>query len=297
MTDPASADRAAGRADPADDGSFVPSGPPFAPPPSSRLTWLAVLLAVAGFGLIGLSVWGPGTALTGLRQAVGVLGAKPEPAAARPSLPGGPGEGGGTGSLAGAPLTAPATRHGMQPEAPHERAAPAAEPTRRATARKCVLDGRVSFTDLACPAGAETEDVHLPAAVPPPAGAAASTTLYRCRNHEGAHFWSRTHCHRQGSQVDRITTVPADMSLAQQTRLAEQRRLALQPVAGGGPARVAPPRDTAGAAAGVRRCRQIAERIARIDSEARQPISGAQQDRLRAERQDLRQEQFALRCS
>lgn len=241
---------------------------PFTPPASGRLIGLALLLAMAAGALLMVSRV-PSTAAP----------SSPEPAAAagHPVQGGVPGQTGGLG-----PVEA-------------ERAPPPAPPG-PSVVRRCVIGGQTLFTDMPCPQGARSEELALPVSAPAATGP-TSVTLYRCRNHEGGHFWSRTHCHRQASQVDRVTTVPGDLTLAQQVRLAEQRRLALAPAATPVPARSTRAVDPVQASPGRGRCDQIEKRIARIDSEARQPLSGRQQDRLRAERQDLRQEQFALRCS
>lgn len=241
---------------------------PFVPPASGRLTWLALLLALAAAALMMVSKAPSPTTPPSAVQ----IAAPDHPVQARV-----PEQTGAVGADDA------------------ERAPPAATPG-PSVARRCVIGGQTLFTDMPCPEGARSEELALPVPAPAATGP-TSVTLYRCRNHEGGHFWSRTHCHRQASQVDRVTTVPADLPLAQQIRLAEQRRLALAPAAAPAPGRSMRAVDPVQASPDRARCDQIEKRIARIDSEARQPLSGRQQDRLRAERQDLRQEQFALRCS
>jgi len=289
-------------ADPADAWLDETAEPPFTPPRTSgRLPWLAFLLALGGAGLIGVSVWGQGGSVEVLRSAgPSLLELVRE--TVMPEAPGG----------APTPAEPAAQTHALAPGAPAAPMTPQSTPSAtghpgpqqvdslpaaRATVRKCVRNGQVTFTDAPCPPGAQVEDLVLPGVAVSGAAAAAGVTLYRCRNHDGAHFWTRTHCHRQGARVDRITEVPAELSLAQQTRLAEQRRLELGAAAVPAPApRQRLAQGPAGTAGSRDRCARIALRIDNIDSEARRPLTGPRQDQLRSERQGLRDEQFSLRC-
>lgn len=285
MTDPSRRPAA-----PADIWLDKPAESPFTPPGPGRRPWLAVLLTIGGAGLIGASVSWPGASADAWRKAGALLVQAvraPWQPAATPDVqartdPGAPAAPHPDPWAAGRPVPAPDV-----PPSPA-----------RVAARKCVQNGHITFTDAPCPVGAQAQDLALPAPASAGPGSPATVTLYRCRNHEGGHFWSRTHCHRQGARVDRMTEVSADLSLAQQTRLAEQRRLAAQ--AGTNPP-PAPPRvrvaqRRAEAQDARLRCDWIEQRIEHIDSQARQPQSGWRQDQLRSERQGLRQEQFSLRC-
>jgi hypothetical protein len=264
-----------------------------APSASRWLTASAAVLALAALALLLLSFQTPGPGQPGWHQQVldrldrwfpwrvqpkdGPV-ATPRPASPPPAAP--------------IPTPAP-SGVGVLPRMAENARSPEAPPP---VARKCVLSGQTLFTDLPCPPGARSEALDLPASGPATT-AASSVTLYRCHHHGGGHFWSTTHCRQQGSQVDRITSVPAELTLAQQIRLAEQRRLAVAPSrtpVATRPSGAAPPDASS---ANAVRCGQIERRIARIDSEARQPLSGSRQDRLRAERQDLRREQHSLRCA
>ena len=265
-------------------------GRPFTPPASRGLAWLAVLLVLAGAGLIGFSVLGPQASLLALRSAATSLvtavqsvlapGRDPDPAV--PPEPPAP------------PADAPS---GLTPAAQTLTAvaAPSPPPVRPA-ARRCVRNGHTTFTDSPCPDGASSQALDLPVAAAAPA-ASGTVTLYRCRSHNGSWFWSRAHCHRQGARIDRMTQVPADLSQVQQIRLAEQQRLELRALthpAPGPKLRVA--QGPSGDGGRHSRCDRIARRIDGIDSLTRQALSGPDQDRLRAERQGLRDEQFSLRC-
>jgi len=298
MTDPSRSP-----ADLADVWPDEPANAPFTPPVSAgRLPWLAVLLTLLGFGLIGASVWGPQASVQALRSAgASLLDMVNPPARPDVSSPAPPQADPAVRTKAGDDGTAEADR---VPDTGHSAAQPSSSlssislSTPRVAARKCTRDGHTTFTDAPCPAGTRAEDLDMPRVVASGGATPGTVTLYRCRSHNGAHFWSPTHCHRQGARVDRMTEVSAELPLAEQKRLAEQRRLAVQAGTTAAPTprlRLAQGRSTD--ADGARaRCGWIEQRIEHIDSQARQPLSGPHQDQLRSERQALRQEQFSLRC-
>lgn len=268
-----------------------PAERPFTPPAPVGLPWLVLLLTLAGAGLIGVSVLGPQASVEALQSARTSL-----EKAVRAAM--------GAGEDAASPLQPP-----QLPDAPADVGTPAGPGAagagamaatetlpERPAARRCVRDGHTTFTDGTCPDGASTEALALPVA-PSAADAPGTVTLYRCRSHDGGFFWTRTHCHRQGARIDRMTRVPAELSQVQQIRLAEQQRLEARaltqpPVA----PRVRTAQSPSAHADPSRRCERIAQRIEHIDSLTRQALSGPDQDRLRVERQGLRDEQFDLRC-
>lgn len=275
-------------AEPADRWPHGPDERPFTPPPSGGLPWLAVLLTLAGTGLIGVSVLGPQASAEALRSAGTSLVAavqtaiQPEDTRIQDLQ---------------APPDPPATAESGAPAGP-EAAAVAdvpEDPPARPAARRCVRNGHTTFTDGPCPGGVSGEALDLAIAAPA-ADAPGTLTLYRCRSHDGGYFWTRTHCHRQGARIDRMTEVPAGLSLAQQTRLAEQRRLEARALTNPAPApRVRVAQGSAGGGA-PSRCEWLEQQIAHIDSQARRPLPGPRQDQLRTERRTLRDEQFSLRC-
>ncbi|MEZ5645454.1 MAG: hypothetical protein R3E99_09915 [Burkholderiaceae bacterium] len=274
------------RSDPVLERPFTrPSSSPYAP-------WLAVLLVLVGAALIVASIQGPHATLGQLQSVVtrliGGSASFPEPSSrlelGAPGAPDAPAVSGARTS----PLAGSENRQDVRPDLLADTAPPA--PPGPAV-RKCVQGGRTTFTDAPCPGGAHAQDLDLPVATASPA-TPANITLYRCRTHAGAYYWSRAHCHAQGARVDRMTPVPASLSLARQTRLAEQQRLQAGAATASAPARV---RRTLVANA-LPRCQQIDKAIDAIDAETRQPLSGPRQDRLREQRRRLRQEQFTLRC-
>ncbi len=282
-------------ADWAEHGLDGPDERPFTPPSPGAWPWLVALLSLGGAGLIGASVWGPlatvdalGSAASSLvtvvRTSIGSHDMSTLPVQDPPD----PGV-----DLASSPHQAPVSRP-LATEAETD-VAPSA-PAPRPVVRKCVRNGHTTFTDVPCPDGARDEALDLTVAARTE-GAPGTVTLYRCRSHDGGFFWTRTHCHRQGSRVDRMAEVPAELSLVQQTRLAEQRRLQSQALANPPPApRVRVTQGPSGARGMPSRCELIEQQIARVDSLTRLPQSGPRQDQLRAERRALRDEQFTLRC-
>lgn len=156
--------------------------------------------------------------------------------------------------------------------------------------RKCVVQGRVLYTDNACPDGTQTATLERAPAVARP----SSTTLYLCKTSSGDLFWTRQHCHQHGARVERTTTVPTDRSFDEQVALARERRAALavpKPV----PPTVVTGRSDAAQDRSME-CKALNDRVAWLDAFARQPLSASQQDWVRSERKSARDRQFRQHC-
>jgi hypothetical protein len=154
--------------------------------------------------------------------------------------------------------------------------------------QRCDHTGQVLYTDQACPGGSKARGVDI--SDPLNAGG-ESITLYRCKG--AGQFWSRVHCQHRGAYVVRAYTVPADMSLADQIAFAQNRMADLTP----------PPVPSGGVALAARapddkawRCKRLKEEIAALDAYARHPLPPGEQDRVRFERKNVRDQQFRLRC-
>jgi len=50
-----------------------------------------------------------------------------------------------------------------------------------------------------------------------------TTTIYLCRNYAGGLFWSDTTCHQQRATIDRMTSVPSDLTFAEQVAIAQDK--------------------------------------------------------------------------
>ena len=158
---------------------------------------------------------------------------------------------------------------------------------------KCVVQGQVLYTDDHCPPGAEASTVAHASAPSRP----STITLYLCKATDGGLFWTRQHCHQRSALVDRTVTVPADRSFDEQVAWARARRAELAVPVTSNPAPVfQEQRDTRAAWNKASRCKYLNERVAVLDSEARQPLSALRQDRIRVEKKEARDEQFRLRC-
>ncbi|MDP2407273.1 MAG: DUF4124 domain-containing protein [Hydrogenophaga sp.] len=182
---------------------------------------------------------------------------------------------------------------GSAPAPPTQRihAAPASPPQVASEGmHKCVVQGRVLYTDEPCPPGAEASTV----AQAPAPSRPSTITLYLCKATDGGLFWTRQHCHQRRAWVERTVTVPADRSFDEQVAWARERRAALAaprplpPVAMTERHEVAQDRTL--------QCKALNERVTRLDAYARQPLSAGQQDWARSERKKARDEQFRLHC-
>lgn len=154
--------------------------------------------------------------------------------------------------------------------------------------QRCDHTGQVSYTDQACPGGSKARGVDV--SDPLNAGG-ESITLYRCKG--AGQFWSRVHCQHRGAFVVRAYTVPAGVSLADQIAFARNRMAELTP----------PPVPQGGVTPAARapddkawRCKRLKEEIAALDAYARHPLPPGEQDRVRFERKNARDQQFRLRC-
>jgi hypothetical protein len=182
---------------------------------------------------------------------------------------------------------------GYAPAPPTQRihAAPVAPPQMASEGmHKCVVHGRVLYTDDPCPAGSNASTVaRAPAPLRP-----STITLYLCKATNGGLFWTRQHCYQRSALVERTVTVPADRSFDEQVAWARERRATL-----------AAPRPLPPAARIERHevaqdrtlvCKALNDRVSWLDAYARQPLSAWQQDWARSERKNARDEQFRLRC-
>jgi len=125
------------------------------------------------------------------------------------------------------------------------------------------------------------------------AQAAFADTIYLCRNYGGGEFWASKECRSYGALIVRMTSVPAGLPFDQQVDLArsartEGERLAQPPAAS--QTQVITQTSNTSACAGLE------QQISAIDQMARQPQSGATQDRLTASKRSLRDQQLRLHC-
>ncbi|MGS5089752.1 hypothetical protein ACVC7V_24980 [Hydrogenophaga sp. A37] len=154
--------------------------------------------------------------------------------------------------------------------------------------QRCDHTGQVLYTDQACPVESKSRGVDVS---DPLSTGGKSITLYRCKG--AGQFWSRVHCQHRGAYVVRAYTVPADVSLADQIAFADNRMAELTP----------PPIPQGGVTPAARvpddkawRCKRLKEEIAALDAYARHPLPPGEQDRVRFERKNARDQQFRLHC-
>lgn len=120
-----------------------------------------------------------------------------------------------------------------------------------------------------------------------------AATLYLCKAYAGGLFWSNKHCAGHNAMIERMANVPDGLPFDQQVALAQQQASAASQAMASSP----PQRDTVNADT-LRRaeCKALDARVAQLDAQARQAMSGQEQDRNRAERKAARDRQVQLKC-
>jgi len=155
---------------------------------------------------------------------------------------------------------------------------------------RCVEAGKVTYTNTAC--ASEDQATVLPFSAD--TAGRSHIAFYQCRNPAGRLFWSARLCSEHKSRIERTFTVPADLPFPQQVALAEQRLAALKPAPTQRPTRHASAASSDHEKGLI--CAELEASVKRLDSLARQALSGQRQDEIRSERQRLRDEQFRRRC-
>jgi hypothetical protein len=124
---------------------------------------------------------------------------------------------------------------------------------------------------------------------------AQADTIYLCKAYSGGMFWSSAPCSQQKATVDRMVSVPDNMTFEQkvqmgQASLAEARAVAAPPP---GPAAIQQPLPQASRQA---ECDSLRSAIANIDAQSRLGQSGQSQDWLKQQRQQLSDRRYRLQC-
>lgn len=122
-------------------------------------------------------------------------------------------------------------------------------------------------------------------------------TIYLCKSYNGGSFWSDTLCSQQRATIDRMTTVPSDLSFEQQVAIAraqasEAARLYLPPVPS--PAAAVGPSAERTVPDGL--CATLNREREALDAWARSPQSGQTQDWIRHRRMEVQAQRVAHRC-
>lgn len=160
---------------------------------------------------------------------------------------------------------------------------------------RCEVNGQTLYSDTKCPNN--TEIGRAPADVPSHAAVASGSrvkTLYHCKAYSGGTFWVGTHCNQHKALVDRTVSVPAHLPFDQQVQIAEsQRRAATQLHSSSTTTTVI---NNVVVSDKKDECLSLTRHIEQLDAWARQPLSAQQQDRIRDQRKQARDRQFALRC-
>lgn len=159
---------------------------------------------------------------------------------------------------------------------------------------RCEVNGQTLYADTQCPDNTETG--RAPAGAPSqPAVASGSrvSTLYHCKSYSGGTFWASTHCNQHQALVDRIAGVPAYLPLDQQVLLADSQRRAATQLQSSTTTTVV---NNVVVSDKKDACLSLKRQIEHLDAWARQPLPAQEQDRIREQRKQARDRQFALRC-
>lgn len=162
---------------------------------------------------------------------------------------------------------------------------------------RCEQGGQVLYSDQGCDRSVAMRPPELHEALPsaPAPAETTRTQIYLCKAYDGGMFWSSAHCNQQRAHIERIAPVPPGLPFHEQVAIAQQQRDAARSAIES--ARAIPAQSTVGPGALKARCVALDEAIRVIDTRARQPLPGFEQDRLAAKRKQLRDEQFRLRCA
>lgn len=126
--------------------------------------------------------------------------------------------------------------------------------------------------------------------------AAWADTIYLCRNYGGGEFWAPKVCSSYGALILRMTSVPGELAFDQQVSLAQSAQSEGERLAQPPPVRQTQSVTQTSQTSNTVTCASLAQQVTAIDQLARQPQSGASQDRLSASKRVLRDQQFRLRC-
>ena len=133
--------------------------------------------------------------------------------------------------------------------------------------------------------------------------AAEAGTIYLCRAYSGGDFWSSVHCSQKQSLFLRSFGVPDDMPFNQQVELGRQGLASIQRHGAANDRQSSSSSSTTQSTTrstttyqASSECPQLDKTIRNLDAMARQPLSGARQDQIRAARNTIRSRQFKLDC-
>lgn len=131
-----------------------------------------------------------------------------------------------------------------------------------------------------------------------------AASIYLCKTHGGATFWSSAHCRQHDALIDRIESVPDGLPFDQQVALAEQSRAAAARLYqapatsphGTSTHSTTTTTTTVNGQGKAQECKALEAHITQLDAQARQPQTAQTQDWLRSQKQKARDRQFQWRC-
>ena len=124
----------------------------------------------------------------------------------------------------------------------------------------------------------------------------ASATVYLCKGNSGGSFWTSQHCREHGATIDRMETVPANLSWETQLGMAKAQRDSAMAMQQAPEPRLRmqgmaqPQQDK------TTECAWLEARIKNLDSMARAGGTPQYLDWVANQRKEARDRQFRIRC-
>ncbi|MFD2755171.1 hypothetical protein [Comamonas terrae] len=186
------------------------------------------------------------------------------------------------GQRQGAPSAAPASPAGRSAEPPVVRA-----PSSEGQVYRC---GN-AYSSQPCEGG---KPVIISSPVASAGDASGMREIYLCKDFQGRLFWESTACSLNGRFMERIASVPANVSWEQQVVVAQQQWAKARSVASEQIVSVAP--RQAVAKANASECQALEDRVNWLDSLGRAGGGVYTMDWIREQRRLARDRQFRIGC-
>lgn len=124
---------------------------------------------------------------------------------------------------------------------------------------------------------------------------AQADTIYLCKAYSGGTFWSSAPCGQQKATLDRMVSVPDNMSWEQKVQMGQAALAEARALTAPAP-RSAVVQQQLPQASRQAECDSLKSSIANIDAQSRLGQSGQMQDWLKQRRQQLSDRRYRLQC-
>jgi hypothetical protein len=124
---------------------------------------------------------------------------------------------------------------------------------------------------------------------------AQADTIYLCKAYSGGMFWSSAPCSQQKATVDRMVSVPDNMTWDQKVQMGQASLAEARAVAAPPPQPFVIQQQNPQVARQAE-CNGLRDSIANLDAQARLPQSGQMQDWLKQRRRELSDQRYRMQC-